>query len=219
MKNFIFILLITCTSAFANEVFTPQQLEVKRIAKEVAENNCFDGFCFTEILQAIAWQESSYGNNLIGDSKGTSYYFKHQDVAYKISKENTFVEDGVRYTWYQPIKNKYKKRVHSHNGWKPLQDSSLGAFQIKLSTAQEVIDRMQLKQYYPMLSNEQQLVSKLLTDTKFGATIAVNFLKMQYINAKANEHPRPHERAISRYNGGNNNTTYINIIMKKAKKV
>lgn len=222
MKKMILILLMlyaTIASAASAVEFTPAQLEVKRIAKEVAQKNCINGFCFTEILQAIAWQESSYGNSVIGDSTGTLYFFKHKGVAHSVNKENTFVQDDIRYTWYKPVKNKYIKRVYTKTGWKPLQQSSLGPFQIKVSTAQEVIERMELKQYYSLLANEQKLVSKLLTDTTFGATIAVNFLKMQYINANNAGHSKPELRAISRYNGGNNNTTYINIILKKVDKL
>lgn len=222
MKKIILILMLymaqLTNSAQAIEL-SPQQKEVQRIAKAVGNINCIDGFCFTEILQAIAWQESSYGNNLVGDSKNTVYYFKHRDAILEVQKENIFIEDGLRYTMYKPIKNEYRKRVYTKTKWKPLSDSSIGAFQIKLSTAQEVIERMKLKQYYYLLSNEQLLVSKLLTDTNFSATIAVNFLKMQYISALANGHVNPSHRAISRYNGGNENTTYINIILKKVKEL
>lgn len=198
---------------------TPSQTEVRHIAKEVGSKNCVQGFCFTEILQAIAWQESSYGRNLIGDSTGITYYFKHNDAHHNVNKKNTFITDGIRYTTYQPLENKYKKRVYTKTKWKSLSDSSIGAFQIKLSTAQDVIERMKLKEYYFLLSNEQLLVSKLFTDTTFGATIAVNFLKMHYIKAQAQDHFNPSIRAISRYNGGNENTVYINLILTKVAKL
>lgn len=220
MKSFILITMFSIFT-FVNNIYakdlilSKSQEQIKQVAHDVGAKNCIDGFCFNKILQAIAWQESSYCNNIIGDSEGVMYYYKHNSEVVNINETDIFVKDGVKYTYYQPYENKYIKKVYSRNGWKPLVESSLGPFQIKVTTAMEVITKMELKKYYPLLSNEKLLVSKLLSDEKFGALVAVSFLKMHYIRAKNDGVHNPLLRAISRYNGGNYNTVYINHIMKK----
>ena len=128
------------------------------------------------------------------------------------------MDNGTRYTWYQPIKERFIKKVYAKTDWKPLEESSLGAFQIQVPTARFVILSMKLRPYYKYLSDEKALVNALLTDVNFGATIAVNYLNRNYLIGKKRQ-IRAWFFAVSRYNGGNNNVNYVRKISQKINKI
>lgn len=222
MKHAIVFFALMLVAGFSNasisKHLTAEQEYVRLMAKTVGEENCIEDMCFTKTLQAIAWQESSFGKHTIGDAKGTTYYYKHMGNEVVINKSETYVSNGVRYFDFIPVKKVYVKKVYSRVGWKPLSQSSLGAFQIQIPTAKRVIEKMKLERYYGYLSNEQALVDALLKDVRFGATIAVNYLIMNYTWAKG-KYKSPWKLAVSRYNGGNKNTTYIGAIVKKIRKL
>jgi len=214
---FLLLLLIVSINASATQL-TDQQRQIQLVAKEVAEQNCLKDICFTDTLQAIAWQESSFGENVIGDAKGSVYFYKHMSKSIPIRKADTFILNGTRYTWYQPLEERFIKKVYSKTDWKPLEESSLGAFQIQVPTARFVILKMKLHHYYKYLSDEKSLVNALLTDPKFGATIAVNYLNRNYLIGKKRQRGAWFF-AVSRYNGGNNNVNYVRKISQKINKI
>lgn len=90
--------------------------------------------------------------------------------------------------------------------------SSLGPFQIKISTAQEVIQKSELSEYKYLLNNRFLLKEKLIHDHEFGALIASHYLMMNYNIAVEKHHRNPWRFAVSRYNGGSNNYSYISKI-------
>lgn len=212
MKKIILGILVTffITNSFA---LTPQQEKIKQTSKEVGKHECVQNFCFGKTLQAIAWVESSFGVNIVGDSKRQGYSYKDKGRTHRVQAKDTFVRKGVRYT----LQGTTTRKVHAYTIFKPLNQSSLGPFQIKVTTAKRVIEKMKLTQYYKYLSKEQQLISKLLNDTKFSATIAANYLKLNYIYAMEKGYKNPWKYAVSKYNGGSNNVTYINRIVNKIK--
>ena len=69
MFMYIYIICLFGFSTFANgqNNLTTRQIEIKNIAKMVGKSICAQNMCFSRTLQAIAWQESSFGNNIIGD--------------------------------------------------------------------------------------------------------------------------------------------------------
>jgi hypothetical protein len=218
------ILILLLSFMFATNVpeataLTFSQQKVKDAAKYVGENNCVKDMCFTKTLQAIAWQESSYGTHIVGDAKGTYYFYKHNDKEVTVKRKDTFMKGGTRYYWYKPANNKYIKKVYSKTGWKPLELSSLGPFQVQIPTAKRVINKMNLTKYRYLLSDEQALVNLLLKSPKFGALIAVNYLKLNYNYAKRINHRNPWFLTVSRYNGGDNNKRYVNKIIYKIKRL
>lgn len=97
---------------------------------------------------------------------------------------------------------------------KNLYDSSLGAFQIKLSTAKFTIKRtpILMKRFSRIVNNDQILVNLLLTQPRFSAQIAGHYLRLMYEEATSKKLNKPYFRAISRYNGGWNNVVYYNRI-------
>ena len=100
---------------------------------------------------------------------------------------------------------------------KSLHDSSLGIFQIKLSTAKWIIkhNKFMNKYFKYMLKDDKILVNMLFTNKTFSALTAGKYLKTMYEEAKRKKLSDPWMRAISRYNGGWNNMTYFKKVMKR----
>ena len=168
MKYGLLLFLILSTNTLA---LTDYQKEVKSIARKIGNNNCIPNMCFGKTLQAIVWQESSFGLFVLGDAE------------------------------------------------KSIEKASLGAFQIKLSTAKYVIEKQNLNQYNYLLTEDQLLINKLITDVEFSAKIAVNYLIVNYNRAIRNNRLNPWFYSVSKYNGGSNNTKYVNKIKEKLAKL
>jgi hypothetical protein len=112
----------------------------------------------------------------------------------------------------QIIGDKYK------NGrLKNLYHSSLGVFQIKLSTARYVIKKSKYlrKHFVHLLKDDKMLVNLLLTSTEFSTIVAANYLIMNYEIALKRGYENPYHSAISRYNGGWINSTYKSNIFER----
>lgn len=134
-----------------------------------------------------------------------------KSVGSKICFQNMCFGDTLQHIAF--IESTYGKRKSSKkNKSKNKLSNSLGTFQIKPSTAVEVIQKAELEQY-KYLSNTQ-IIHKLKNDDNFSAIIAGNYLRLNYeigINRKIKN---PYRFAISRYNGGNHNKMYIEKIIK-----
>jgi len=227
MKHFFLLFSLLLSMNIYATPITAKQMNVQLIAKTVAEQNCLKDMCFTQTLQAIAWQESSFGENIIGDSTGSVFFYKHLDKKMPVIKADTFIENGTRYTFCHSAhqsnsghpshfsNDRCIKKVYSKTNWKPLEESSLGAFQIQVSTARFVIVKMKLTHYNKYLSDEKALVNALLTDVKFGAIIAVNYLNRNYLIGQKRQKRNPWFFSVSRYNGGNINVNYVQKINQK----
>ena len=216
MKKLILILAI-CTSVFA---LSEQQKVYLSIAKHTAKHiKAEDGMTFENTIQGMMYQESSARLGIIGDDKGKVYYYKHHGKQLEVAKKKVFKKDGLFYTWYQPYKNKYLKKVYTKIVTKLPGNSSLGPLQIQVPTAQIVIKKYKLKKYYHLMENQDALVQSLLYNIPFSATIASYYLKMNYDLAKKRGYSNPYFRTISRYNGGWNNMNYYNKIKLRIKQL
>ena len=104
---------------------------------------------------------------------------------------------------------------------KKLRLASLGAYQIRLVTAKEIITKdKQMNKYYGYLlqpNRENHLITLLLTNIEFSAMIAATYIKMNYNRALKNGHGNPLYYAISKYNGGSRNTPYYKRVIKNMK--
>jgi len=79
-----------------------------------------------------------------------------------------------------------------------------------------------IESYNLLLSKAQKdtrLINKLLTDYRFGAIIAGNYIKMLYNEAVSRGLSNAYRRSIGRYNGGWNNLVYFNLVKKRMKVV
>jgi len=103
--------------------------------------------------------------------------------------------------------------------FKPLELMSLGAFQIRVGTARDVIANNDLVQYKYLLKNNLMLVNKLLTDSKFGAIITGHYFVNNYNEALRRKMWNPYFRAVSRHNGGWNNNKYYKVFLKDINKI
>ena len=110
---------------------------------------------------------------------------------------------------------KHEKQVFADVKTKELGNTAVGAFQVQKQTAKRVIKEMGLEQYKHLLDNDTALIKKLALDARFGALIAVNYLKLNYEHAKRRKIADPWFYAVSKYNGGSKNFTYVNLIKSK----
>lgn len=99
---------------------------------------------------------------------------------------------------------------------KPLHQSSLGTMQMQIKTARYLADK------YPQLSwlkllDDGQLTTQILNSPQFSSMLAGYYLKLNYEVAKKRGYWNPYFKAISRYNGGWNNTTYYKRVMRNMK--
>lgn len=207
----------TSTSVNASthgEVQRTPHVQVKQIAAEVASQNCSADRCFTKTLQAIAWQESSFGRNLVGDKTKIIYYYKdgHARVQVPWSRVR---ESNKRMYVVANNDTQNKKQVFVDVKTKELSNTAVGAFQVKMQTAKRVIKEMGLEQYTHLLDNDTALIKKLTLDARFSALIAVNYLKLNYEHAQRRNMPDPWFYAVSKYNGGSKNFAYVNLIKSK----
>jgi len=102
---------------------------------------------------------------------------------------------------------------------KPLEEMSLGAFQIRLGTARDVIMNNDLFKYKYLLKDNLKLVNRLLTDPKFGAIITGYYFVNNYNEALKRNMWNPYFRAVSRHNGGWTNNKYYRVFLKDINKI
>lgn len=211
----VLVLLLTSTSALASIELTQEQKKVKTIAKRIGQQNKVKGKSLDKTLQAIAWQESRFGQDLIGDCKHVKYYALNNNKKIAVNLEKIYFKQGIPYTTL----NKIEKRVHVVGGIKQLKSGSLGPFQVRVNTAKYVIQEMKLSQYAHLLKSDTAIIDRLLKDPEFGATMAAGYLKINYKEAEQAGVKDPWWRSVSRYNGGNHNTTYVRHITNKMAKL
>ena len=190
-------------------------VKVKAIAAEVGSQNCSTDRCFTKTLQAIAWQESTFGRNLVGDKSKIIYYYKDGHKRVQVPLSRVRESDKHMYAVVSNDGTKHEKQVFVDVKTKELGNTAVGAFQVKMQTAKRVIKEMGLEQYNHLLDNDTAIIKKLALDARFSALIAVNYLKLNYEHAKRRKIADPWFYAVSKYNGGSKNFTYVNLIKSK----
>jgi len=220
MKYLLMMLVLFSHDVFALNLI-PEQKQVKKIAYNIGKSNCVQDQCFGKTLQAIAWQESSFGLNNKPKSKTTTkYFYEYLGDIFEVQEKNVIKIKNEMFIMHKILPYvSIKRKVYSSSKTSIIKGQALGAFQIKLSTAKYTIERMRLQKYYKYLIDDHSLKMKLVHDDKFSAIIAVNYLKMHYISGLKTNHPNPLHLTISRYNGGNNNTEYINLITSKMQRL
>jgi hypothetical protein len=100
-----------------------------------------------------------------------------------------------------------KNTIGDFNKKKSITKASLGAMQMRVSTARHVSQFVPSLKWINKLS-DIQIASRLLGDTRLGAKIAAHYVVILH-NTRPNQY-----NAISGYNGGMVNPTYYNKIMK-----
>ena len=106
-----------------------------------------------------------------------------------------------------------------NGSFKPLIEMSLGAFQIRVGTAKDVIRNNKLTQYNYLLNDDSILINKLLTDPEFGAVLTGYYFVKNYNEALRRNMWNPYFRAYSRHNGSWNNKTYYRLFIKDINRI
>jgi len=133
-----------------------------------------------------------------------------------LSIENTLAAISLR----ESSLGKFIVGDKKKNGeFKPLELMSLGAFQIRVGTAEDVIVNNNLFKYKHLLKDKLKLVNRLLTDAKFGAIITGYYFVNNYNEALKRKMWNPYYRAVSRHNGGWNNNKYYTLFLKDITKI
>ncbi len=206
MPRILILIIMMTVYSFA---ISPAQLErMQIVANEAVKIHKETSVSYEKTILAIYLQESSAGLKIIGDKFKDSFYI----LSYKNGKKNRIYikknllikKDGKYHYIYQG----FYKKVYRHIGrLKPLSESSLGGFQIKLDTAKKVIKHYNMKKY--MNLSDTDLINKLLVNIKFSANIAIRYLIMCKNSAIRKKLSDPYLKSISRYNGGWKNMKYI----------
>ncbi len=97
-------------------------------------------------------------------------------------------------------------------------NSSLGDMQVRVVTAREVAKKVKSLNWVNTMSDEA-IANLLLENTQFNVLVAVHYIRIYYNVALKKGLSRPLYRAISRYNGGWNNTEYYTKVMKNMKTI
>ena len=97
-----------------------------------------------------------------------------------------------------------------------IKKSSLGVFQFQLATAKHIIkkDDYLTPRFKHLLHNDKVLMSMLLTNVEFSTLLAGRYFLYNLRLAKERHMWNPWYRAISRHNGGWNNKTYYDSVVK-----
>ena len=141
---------------------------------------------------------------------------KNYKTADGMSIEKTLVAISLR----ESSLGKFVLGDKKKNGeFKPLKEMSLGSFQMRVPTAKEIIQKNKLEEYYQYLKDDTALINRLITDVGFGAQLSAYYFIKNYNEALRRGMSRPYFRAISRHNGGWNNTTYYNALMKNLRSI
>ena len=148
----------------------------------------------------------------------TNKQIENLQLAYKIGKI-TKAKDGMTFenTLAGIMLTESSARNHRvGDKEKYLVNCSLGIMQVRVQTARYVAKRVQMLSWVDSLSNKR-IAHLLLHNAEFSCMIASQYLKLNYNLALKKGYKNPLYRAISRYNGGWNNTEYYERVKKNSK--
>jgi len=203
------ILTLTILLTIYSFGISPAQLKrMQIVADEAIKLHKETSYSYEKTILAIYLQESSAGLKVIGDKYKDSFYilsYVNDKKSRIYIKKNLLIKKDGKYHY---IYKGFYKKVYRHVGrLKPLRDSSLGGFQIKLSTARKVIKHYDMQEYAKL--SDTDLINKLLVDIRFSANIAIRYLIMCREEANKKNLAYPYLKSVSRYNGGWKNIKYL----------
>jgi hypothetical protein len=98
--------------------------------------------------------------------------------------------------------------------------SSLGAFQMKVSTVKDMIKKYPKAFEHLKNKTDRELINLLLRNYKDSAKLAGYYLKYNYERkSKFKVFKSRYFRSVSNYNGGNHNEVYYNKVIKRVREV
>jgi hypothetical protein len=241
MKIVLFLLIVT-HSLFA---LTHDQIKAMKIGYSVGKTiTAKNGMTFENTLASIPGQESSWCVNVVGDKydkngklkslyeSSLGCYQIKLSTAKLVIKKNPHLLKKYEYLVYNGSsiyikyeKNKkkldYFKRVLKSPTWNKRlsrgEDKAIRTFAWanRELRKHKIIHNSLLRK----ARKDTLLINRLLTDTRFSAEIAGNYIRMMYEHVIAKGWSQPYKRSIGRYNGGWSNWTYANKILKRMKTV
>ena len=217
------IIFILVASLFG--LSTRQLNIVKNVYQECSKYRATDGFSFENTCAAIALTESSAGKNIIGD--------QGDDPTILVQSSLGVLQIRVK-TVLEVLKNFPSLRKQYASLWHPDTDvidkyvliiKKMHYFRYKMHHARSWKARHQYKALYEKQRAEFKKYKKayrkdldiaeiLLTDIGFSAKIAAHYLILNYQVAKKRHYWNPWWKAVSRYNGGWMNKSYVRRVIR-----
>lgn len=204
------------------------------------------GLSFEETLCAIQLTESSGGKNIIGDQYINGFsveLFKsslgpmqeqirtvreimerNSEVMAQYGEEYYYKTPHKQFDKYYNLYTKLSKKIAYYSGIVKnpkgnTRTDKKGLDTMRWANAMLKKHQKDFKQYREYVKKDQALINLLLTDVEASTYFAFYYLKMNYNSAKKQGMSNPFFRAISRYNGGWNNTEYYKRVMKNLKEI
>ena len=151
-----------------------------------------------EIKKTYDFKKIQYYNSVLNNKKWIERYKKKEKKAI-----DTF-EWAKKMKIYHEKELKKKKTII-----KKEVENEYNTYENKIKEIEKEVKVISHK-----IAKDTTLINKLLTDVKFSAEIAANYLKMIYNEALNRGFYNVYKRAIGRYNGGWNNKIYYNKVKK-----
>lgn len=225
---FVLLLMMLVAAMLDARGLNRYQKHIIKIVYNTCEKyKASDGFSFENTCAAITLTESSGGKNLVGDQgKYPSILVTSSLGAMQIRvrtvlevlKNNLKLRKKYIRFWHPDIDAicKYKNILIAMKYYRAKWHGAHGAqakiYRIKYYEAKKQFARYR-KAYYKDLA----IAETLLSDVHFSAIIAANYLILNYEIAKKRGYWNPWFKAVSRYNGGWENTRYVKRVARNLK--
>lgn len=239
MVKLLLIVLISTVSFAYN--LSEEQIEKLKVGYETGKTIVAnDGTTFENTLAAMAGVESTWGVNIIGDKYDNNgrlkslyesslgvYQIKLSTAKLTIRKHpellkkygNLLYDGNSVYLKYEENKEKldYYKSVLENPKWLLRKiKGELKAIKTMNWAQREYNNHKKIHNELSRKGHRDvKLINKLLTNHKFSAVIAGYYLRDMYNYVIKKGWSKPYKRAVGRYNGGWNNMTYANKVIKK----
>lgn len=209
MKLFVTIIFIIniSNSLFAGILNNAQKANLK-FAYDIGKTFSINGVHLGHSVSALMLNETEARRSVVGDKYRLKHFIKVDGTLVKIkfTTKKTKIYKGKSF------------KIITKRTLNPYNKRSFGYYQFKVGTAKRLINRYnRLSNYKFLLLNDSSLINALLNDLTFSATLAGVYLIDRYNSAKRLNLSNPRNRAISAYNGGWNNTEYLNKFRKHIK--
>ena len=215
----ILLIALLITSLLAHSLSQKQINIIKTVHDVCAQYHARDGMSFDKTCSAIALQESSAGKNIVGDQGSNPGLLVNSSLGVmqirvrtvlEVLKNNLKLRNRYQYFWHSDI-NAIDKYVpiliamkYYHKKWRRSTGHRAQYYRKKYIYA-----RKQFARYRKAYRKDLLIAETLLTDIKFSATIAANYLILNYEIAQKRHYWNPWWKAVSRYNGGWENVKYV----------
>lgn len=219
-KKILSVLLIIGIMTTANaSTLTQKQIKILKTVHDVcSQYHATDGMSFGKTCSAITLQESSAGKNIIGDQGIDPDILVNSSLGVmqirvrtvlEVLEHNKKLRKQYKYFWHKDYDaiHKYVPILIAIKYYYKMWRQSRGRRAIEYHK-KYILEKKHFIRYKKAYNKDLAIAESLLTDIKFSATIAANYLILNYELAQKRHYWNPWWKAVSRYNGGWKNVHY-----------